>query len=337
MTRTTLALVGLGLLVSVGIGCGSAGSKTASSRPSIDSLPQGLTIFSSDETAVNGAFKDGQTGVYFETRRGQPRLDFYKQVSPELGDYEMDARYMDGQGHVILVQRGGDDWIDPSWTNEIDAQQGSKTPINIDASSLLLTQQAATAVASKVQYTSHVYALTGLSSAAPAKAASLVSLHSGIAVQATNAQCTFDLSGGTDETCNWTGVGQATEKVHYQCIISIAWMCAGEHSSVEVDGNGFTLYSCNHGTCAYGMGGVSCQGSGAGGYFESEGTTCLTCVTGGCLTPYDWNSGGGTHNCHDDSTLQGWGVKYGFQPQTGGVCNGQNWWMAPGHSGHSCP
>jgi hypothetical protein len=337
-TITLSALVfGVGCLGVTALGCGSG--QGSGPRPGVDQLPQGLTVFSSSETQINGAFKSGTTAIYFETRRGQPTLPGFKELMPDVGDYEMDARFLDAAGNTIMIQRGGDTFVEPSWGAELEKQNAQKTGIRLDVGALELAQQMTTAVVRQLPSAAdHLHALTGLSEASVTRASTLRTAPTGgVQLQGTN-WCNWNMANGqnaSDNSCNWTWSGTSTYRIHYACIMSIIW-CVGDHSSVEVDGNGFVLYSCNHGRCAYQMGNVSCQGTGSADDEQVEGATDYNTVTNACTTPYNWNSGGGTHNCHDDSMMECYGVKYGWQSSTGGVCQGLNWWLAPG-DGHSCP
>jgi hypothetical protein len=326
------------------VGCSSTPS-SAGGRPTVDQLSEGVNVFSSDTTRVEGAFKQGGHAVYFETRQGAPILDIYKQAMPDqVGDHEMDARILDEQGHILVIQRGGDNFVDPTWDRDLGLQKSA--PVTISLATMRLAAQAADAlIATTSPPREHRLALTGLAGAVGQRAQDLFDSKGGkIHAMATNAQCTLDDPNGwantSDESCTW-GLGTSNYKIHYQCIVSVFGACLGDHSSMEIDDGAYTLYSCNHGACAYSMGSVSCQASGlTGACFQAEGSTSISQVQGGCQTPYAWNSGGGDHNCHDDSTLQGWGARYGCQYTGGGsgyVCNGQNWWMAPGVSGHACP
>jgi hypothetical protein len=343
--RVGLSAVAIALVAGCAtvVGCSSTPAGPGG-RPSVDQLSEGINVFSNDATRVEGAFKQGTHAVYFETRQGAPILDMYKQAMPDqVGDHEIDARILDEQGHVLVIQRGGDNFVDPTWDRDLGVQHGQ--PVTTSTATMRLAAQAADAlIATTSPPREHRLALTGLAGAVGARAQDILESKGGkIHAMATNAECTLDDPNGwgntSDESCTW-GLGTSNYKIHYQCIIDI-FTCEGDHSSMEIDDGAYTLYSCNHGACAYSMGSVSCQASGlTGGCFQAEGSGSTGQVQGGCQTPYNWNSGGGTHNCHDDSTLQGWGARYGCQNTGGGkglVCNGQNWWLAPGVGGHPCP
>jgi hypothetical protein len=170
MRTTRAALVcGVVLMAMTGLGCGSGASGGA--RPSVDQLPEGLTVFASGDTAVSGAFKEGGTAIYFETRRGAPTLAGFKELMPDIGDYEMDARFLDAKGNTLMVQRGGDEFVDPSWAQDLAAQNALKTGIRLDVGALALAQKMATSVHQQLPSAApHLTALSGLAGAATVRA-----------------------------------------------------------------------------------------------------------------------------------------------------------------------
>jgi hypothetical protein len=238
-----------------------------------------------------------------------------------------------------MVQRGGDQFVEPSWGADIHKQNALKTGIRLDVAALELGQHLSTALRQQLpSATEHLHVLSGLTTAAVARAAILRTPQTGGVQLQSTSWCSWDDpngQNGSDASCSWYWSGSSSYSIHYACIASFIW-CLGDHSSVEVDGNGFVLYSCNHGRCAYDMGSVGCSGTGTADNEQVEGATDINTVSGACSTPYDWNSGGGTHNCHDDSMMECYGVMYGWQDTVNGVCQGLNWWLAPG-DGHPCP
>lgn len=334
MKQTSAVLVACGALL-VSIGCSSSEDSKAPTLPSPESLSEGVNVIASSDEGVRGAFKKGSAVVYFETRRGAPMNEFYKNNDPDVGAYEMDARFLDVNGHTMVVQRGGDAFVEPRWNTELKAQAANKGLV-FDRESAKLTDEAATAIALHQTLGSVALHQTTLASLghAPFSVAVAPLPNSGIHAQSTNASCTFNINGTTaDESCNWGLSGGWNYEIHYKCIA----LCIGDHSSTKVWSGSYTLYSCNHGACAYNMSSTSCQVyNQTGGYYEAEGATDINTVQGGCQTPYGWNSGGGTHNCHDDSTVQGQNVIWGDAHYQYGACQGQNWWKAPGN-GHPCP
>src|SRR5262249_47663525 len=104
-----------------------------------------------------------------------------------------------------------------------------------------------------------------------------------------------------------------------------------EHTSTWSNINGTVRNSCNHGNCAstitYRM---TCSGTAGVDYHEFD-TTLNSPTSPACTTPYNWNSTGGGHNCHDDSVRQIWGMEYGPQGASNtGVCNNTaSHWYGP--------
>jgi hypothetical protein len=308
------------VMVASALGCGG----NSTSRPAPESLSEGLTILNvSDDVGISGAFKKGPDVVYFETKRGAVRPDFHKATSPELGDYEIDARYLDAEGNTIALQRGGDTFIDKGWSEDL-AKQEAKHKVVITPAKLELAGLAAAAVAARSFPEAVSHHTVSLSDLAVSAKMPMVDVKTG--------ELPKEIGYGD------VWVGQASYEIHYKSIACVAWVCAGHHSAVRVRASsGAIIDACQHGTCAGGMSKITCYGSGGGGYMHQEWSQSLYSNYGACLTSYSWNSGGGTHNCHDDSMMTGYGIKYGPQHTTLGVCQGLNWWKAPGQSGHPCP
>ncbi len=307
------------------LGCGGA-----SARPAPESLPQGVSVFdAAEDFGVSGAFKQGDKVVFFETRRGAVRPEFHRNTSPELGEYEIDARFVDADGNTVALQRGGDSFADPTWEEDLRKQELAKKVV-VTPALLELAGEAAQAI-TKFQFPSNVSFHTSQLSELGVGAKIPV-------VDNTAGQVSKDITGYD----NLQVGANASFEIHYKYIACVAWVCAGQHSAVRVRTSTGAIYdACQHGTCAGSMGSISCRGSGSGGWFQREMSTSIGTVnaagTGACSTPYGWNSGGGKHNCHDDSMMVGYGIRYGMQSTTAGVCQGQNWWYGPGNSGHACP
>lgn len=322
MKPTTTLMLAAGCAMLSALGCG--GSKA--SRPAPESLSEGLTVFeAAEDVGVTGAFKHGTSVVYFETKRGAVRPEFHRNVSPELGEYEIDARFVDEKGNIVALQRGGDTFADPTWEEDLNKQEAQKKVV-VTPQALELAAEAAEAITkydfpSKVVYHTVSLGDLGISAKVPRD------------LDVKTGELPKDSVGYGNV---W--VGTASYQIRYKSIACFAWVCAGHHSAVRVwASSGAVVDSCQHGTCAGGMSKVTCSGSGSGGTFHQDTTTSISWWNGACLTSYDWNSGGGQHNCHDDSMNAAYGIKYGPQHSTLGVCQGLNWWKAPGQSGHPCP
>ena len=317
-----LSFVAAGALTASLVGC----SGTDHVWPASDQLQQGVTILSATpEVGVSGAYKKGTAVVYFQTRRGAMRPDFHRQQQPELGDYELDGRFLDARGNTIVIAQAGDQLVDKTWAEEFRKQELKHQRL-IDDDARNLAAEAATAIASHPFHqdvTIHQSALIALGQAHLATSTP----DPGVYVPAP----------AQEKGLGDNYVGGATYEIHYKNIFCAFWSCA-HHSSVHVAAaSGAHYYSANHGSWSYQMGNVSCARYGTGGWFQEEDSTWLSTYNGGCATPYDWNAGGGYHNCHSDSMMQGYGVIYGYESTTAGVCSGLNWWAAPGKSGHPFP
>jgi len=97
-----------------------------------------------------------------------------------------------------------------------------------------------------------------------------------------------------------------------------AWIC-GYHSAtlMWVYTNGWSLgqNACNHGRCQSDGLSYKCYTSSnrwiSGGIINGETNRNTTAVSGGCLTPYNWLSGGYDHLCNSDGAYQLWQAKAG--------------------------
>src|SRR5689334_24833467 len=100
-------------------------------RPTVSSLEQGLNLIDvSDPTwGMSTAYVKGEHVVYIETRVGTLKPEFYRMVYEGDSTHEMDMRWVDEQGRTFLVQRGGDNFVDPSWETEIEASVANSANI----------------------------------------------------------------------------------------------------------------------------------------------------------------------------------------------------------------
>jgi hypothetical protein len=100
------------------LGLTSACTAPIGSEPSA-SVRNGLEVLESDDAAgklVLAFRKDGRT-IRYELRLGE-KLESTSPANdgaPELPASVVDARVLDAQGGVFYMQRGGDEFIDPSW------------------------------------------------------------------------------------------------------------------------------------------------------------------------------------------------------------------------------
>ncbi len=288
-----------------------AGTSDEPSKPvvAVKELKEGLTIMKTDGI-LSGAFRRGDRAIFFETRRGAPTLDVYRDLDKSLGAFETDARVLDEDGRTVYVRMGGDT-LDPAW--ELDLEREAKLPM-VDplrrAESFELIKAASDELAK---------ADLPIGVAFEAKALTSMKL------------AVYDelLRPAVEKSIKEVGYAPAnnTVEIHGQWII---WGVA-EHSATWRNINGTVYDACNHGSCASAMS-HWCTASGSNtSNAGNERSTSNSSVTANCSTGYNWNSTGGGHNCHDDSVRTLWNQKYGPQGASNtGVCNnGTSHWYGP--------
>lgn len=332
--------IGVGLLLAAGVvsgltGCGSTADGT--DHPSVETLPQGLTVLSATDAAVKAVFRKDMHAVYFETVRGVPLVESYVREHPEWGTHEMDARILDEQGNTLVLQRGGDKFLDPTWEADVERMvkrqraTHTKTPIE----SIQLANEALAALSASKELVArpdHLQTSVRLGKDVFAERGN----GHPVRIPTPEVAAKLPYSCETlDSSCDWYWSGYGTYTVKYTCI---DWFCTGHHSAVVANALGYTIYTCNHGGCANTLNKTTpCSGGGYGGFLASERSTDTGSITGACFTSYSWWSGGGSHNCHDDSRMEGRGILYGPQDHYAGTCQGEGDWQAPGMSGNACP
>src|SRR5262249_14727434 len=85
-------------------------------RPPASQLNEGMNILEArPDFGVSAAYVKSGRVVYIETRIGPLKPEAFRLDSPNDTEHEMDVRYLDANGHVFSVQRGGDEFIDASW------------------------------------------------------------------------------------------------------------------------------------------------------------------------------------------------------------------------------
>lgn len=320
-------------------------AEQGSDRPEPTSLDQGLNILSSDGDSLLVAYRKDNRAVYFETLRGVPLVESYVAEHPEWGTHEMDARVMDELGNTLIMQVGGDEPIDPLWYQEFEEMRERQrtTRTRTPQESFELAEEALAAIRAAKLLDRHQQHLDVAARIGDDLAIDRIrgpeavpeELRERIAYSCDPKSASMNSSNeirNPEECTWWEWSGYAQYKTKWECI---DWFCVGHHSAVQVKGkmwDGSTnwfLYTCNHGGCADDLPNTSCQDSGTGLHFVSAK---------GCSTPYDWWSGGGTHNCHDDSRQQAASVMKGKQIDrvSSTYCQGWGHWKAPGVNGNAC-
>jgi hypothetical protein len=296
-----LALGGMAVVLGAGtaMGCSSAGP---TDRPPMSSLHEGLNVFESRANwGMNAAYVKNGSVVYVQTRIGPLTPEYLRQSDPDTPLHEVDVRFVDVKGNTFAAQRGGDEFIDPTWSPDM-SNHVDVSPADRDAWSLL-AREASQVVKATLQpeMAEHVNAVFNTGSYVP-------SLDPRMQTEAANLRA--------------QGVGAYTSythyaKLYYKCLAA----CLGAHSAVEaIEWNGSTwdwwVNTCNHGSCAQASGMTyQCQSSAGGrsnteaSYFSGENSGSISTVSGACSTGYAWFTNGSNHNCNDDSWFEIWQVK----------------------------
>src|SRR5437667_12674334 len=86
-------------------------------RPPATVLQPGMNIIEArPDWGINAAYlKDGHV-VYLQTRIGKLTPAEYHVGDPSVPLHEVDVRYVDEVGNTFMMQRGGDEFIDSSWS-----------------------------------------------------------------------------------------------------------------------------------------------------------------------------------------------------------------------------
>jgi len=282
-----------------------------STRPGAGQLSQGLNILRAQaDRGLEAAYVKADHVIYLETRVGPLKPAEMRQAEPDEPQYELDVRYLDALGNTFSVQRGGDRFIDPSWAADI-ARAQTRAAINKDGreADFLLAQEAAGALelaALPAAMAEHVVSAARQGRVIP-------SAYPELAVRA--AQLSAQQRDITYTDWYWQEADVFKKPValvgkHHAVL---AWDYSNQSSSWYMNIN-----TCNHGTCAASMGFVCFSNSGwqdhpLSSYFTGEGSGSTDSVSGGCLTPYDWWTGSGTHNSNDDAWYELWQVQNGQQ------------------------
>jgi hypothetical protein len=290
------------------VGCAAQAETTP--VPSTETVPEGLTVLSTtDDTHLNIAYRQNNITIYLQANRGHLRPAMYQQKDAEPV-YEVDARYVADNGRTFYLQRGGDDFVDPTWAEDFARDQAKPMPSISNEKLFVMAQEAAELLDSKVapqlgsklaMHAQQLDALRTFGKTAVAQFAANKEML--VAHRAKMGEVVKEIPYGTngpEDYGVYLGPNYYYIAVHRKSIYLF-----GEHSATQTNSwNGSAwlvqVNMCNHGECAGSMG-RKCllqyyERTAQGGY---GGFELQTCHTG-----YDAFSGGGGHNCHDDSRLQ---------------------------------
>jgi hypothetical protein len=309
-----MRLIQLVVPVVAALGCASS----PTTRPPVEELKEGLNLIdvSDPDWGVSAAYVKQGHVVYVEQRVGALKPQVYRDTgAADEPQNEIDMRFVDQNGVTFWVQRGGDDYVDPTWSAEInDALQHPAPALDRNAD-FALAKEAADVLSKSLPkdfaalaYHPHAFAQRPVPSEDPNLAGRLDE------IEAKRPDTAYgDWYSG--ESWWWLQGDLYDKKVCY------VWVCVARHSGVAMwaynGGWGLAVNACNHGSCP-GSSNVTYRCSSNSGVWrqwisltgESSGGNS---VGGGCRTNYSWNSGGWDHLCNDDSAYELWQIKNGSQ------------------------
>ena len=297
----------------VAIGCTSSAT---SSRPTIDELQPGLNMIDTEDPTwgVEAAYvKDGHV-VYLEQRMGALKPQVYRDSAPNEPANEIDMRFVDENGETFFVQRGGDQYVDATWADDINVSLKNPAPDDQRVRDFQMAREAASLFAQGAPPTLKAYSYHAEQYAArPAPSDDPVMIKKAQDIEASRPTETG--YGNVSLGGSWWLEGDLYSK-STSCVF---WYCPAKHSGVAMwayqTSWQLAILACNHGTCPGGSGmGYNCYST--SGVWRDNVTlsgesNSSTSIGAGCLTSYSWNSGGYNHLCNDDSAYELWQIKNG--------------------------
>jgi hypothetical protein len=337
--------VGAGLLVAGYsltslVGCGGASSST-SSRPDASQLKEGLNVLVAKDPTVglSAAYLQKGRVVYLETRVGLLKPEVYRSDRPNEPAYEMDLRFVDQDNNTFFAQRGGDNFADPSWAQDVARSSTFAAQQSDRALDWGMAIEAAKAMVAALPagWQDHAFHLNNFAAKPnPATDPTLVQRLAAFQAASPGPKATDQKAySGTFSASGWIQV--YTEKW------SRGLLYVASHSATDMYANfgagaGWQLEitACNHGTCPAGGDGMGADcyswnaasniyTSGISETGETNGnTTGSGDGTGGCQTAYNWDSGSGSHLCNDDAAYELYQSVHGTTNQSGWAITGQS-------------
>ncbi len=295
------------------VGCTSSATD---SRPTIDELKPGLNMIdTSDPTwGVEAAYVADGHVVYLDQRMGALKPQAYRDEAPNEPANEIDMRFVDETGKTFFVQRGGDTFVDPTWSADINTSLKNPAPDNDRIRDFEMARQAAALFAHAAPPSLKPYAFHAEQYAArpaPSDDPEMIKKVDSIEASrpADSAYGNYGFGG------SWWFEGDLYSK-DTSCAF---WYCPAKHSGVAIWAYQTTwqlaVLACNHGSCP-GQSSMSYNCYSTSGVWRSDVTLSAetngnSSIGGGCLTSYSWNSGGYNHLCNDDSAYELWQIKNG--------------------------
>ena len=293
----------MGALALVVVGCDGG------TRPPASQLAQGMNILDARaDTGITAAFVKGSRVIYIETRVGPLKPEAYRLDAPDEPAHEIDVRYVDQVGNTFLAQRGGDEFIDATWSAEI-AKLTSVSKADREADFAMAVESAGAMERANLPASMHEHVFS-----AAAQGRLVPSAFPELAQRAAE----IEAKPHDNTLTNW--YWQEAD-VYNKCVA----LCAGLHHAVygwnynnQTGTWDQALNTCNHGTCAGSMSYVCYTNSGwktypLTAYFSGEYSQSTGTVSGACSTSYNWWTGSGTHNSNDDAWYEMWQIYNGTQ------------------------
>ena len=307
------------------VGCSSG------PRPTAADLPEGITILEAKDPmfGMSAAYKDQSRVIYIETRVGALKPEIYRNDSPNEPAYEMDMRFVDQDNHTFYAMRGGDRFVDPTWSSEIAVSRHAKIDVAARQIDFKLAQLAAASLATKLpaSFVDHVFHMKEFAKQLPpAEDPQMIAKAARIAQTPPPAQPPADRAYGSYSYGNYSWLETDKYSGDTGCF---AWYCAAKHSATRMWDCTWTGSTCNwvfaidannHGRHATDSGmSYNCYSNG-GWYWNTtingstaSGATGSYDNQGGCQTGYSWSSSNNAHLCNDDAAYELWQAKYGPQ------------------------
>jgi hypothetical protein len=315
-------------------GLTACATETAVPLPAIEDLPQGISILQADAaTGMLGAYRAGDDAVFFETRVGFLKPEFYREVFPAEPAQEMDMRFVDKDGLTFYLQRGGDQFVDQDWAAGMEDSFHTYVPDAQRARDFELAQAAGIAFpkVAPPELASHIYEMRAIGAQPTpaqnprlqARAAELAAAKRPDVANATWGGSGWWFLEGDMYTKTVAVFGSHGGVVMWAYDTSWKQVLVGYNHS-DWSGMSFKCYSVS--TCRAGESTGACQnGWRYNPGFNAEGNTSINVVSGGCSTSYNWNGGNGSHNSNDDAAYELWQAKDGTPETSRGNSNSFSW------------
>jgi hypothetical protein len=254
------------------------------------------------DTGVNAAFVKGSRVIYIETRIGPLKPEAYRLDAPNEPAHEVDVRYVDQVGNTFLAQRGGDQFLDPSWTADV----AKLTPVSKAdrEADFALAVEAAGAIEHAnlpASMSEHVFSAAAQGRLVPSAFPALAQRAQEIEAKPHDQTYT---------NWYWQEADVYNKSV---AVVGLHHAVYGWNYNYQTGTWDQGLNTCNHGTCAGSMSFDCYTNSGwvtypLSNYFSGEFSQSTGSVTGACSTSYDWWTGSGTHNSNDDAWYEMWQI-----------------------------